>query len=97
MSETVKFANKKDSRVIAEIVKRLKNVAGTVLSEDFDYLSMEMDISATHANGCPLRLEDLLKSSDSNFIHDLAGINKYINRKTGKLEECFWPRFARTV
>ena len=59
-----------------------------------DPVEIEMDVVATHANGCPLRLRDLLDADDFNFMHDICGIERHINRFTGKLERCFLPRFA---
>lgn len=53
-----------------------------------------MDLSACVANGNPLRLEELLKADDFNFAHDVFGIYRHINRDTGKLENCFLPRFT---
>lgn len=52
-----------------------------------------MDFTAVHANGCPLRLDDLLKADDFNFMHDAFGICRHLNRETGKLEDMFSPRF----
>lgn len=57
-------------------------------------LDFAMDIVATHANGCPLRLEDLLDANDVDFIHDVFGINRHIDRGTGQLQDCFVPRYA---
>jgi hypothetical protein len=54
-----------------------------------------MDISATIAQGCPLRLDELLAADAFNFAHDVLGIRRHINRQTGQLENCFLPRFAR--
>lgn len=93
MAKKVKFANKEDTKIIHDIVERLKGLE--LMPEDFDYLSLGMDLSATHANGCPLRLEDLLKADKFNLLHDLMGIRNHINRKTGKLEGFFLPRFAK--
>ena len=53
-----------------------------------------MDLSATIAQGVPLRLKELLAADDFNFIHDVWGIQRHLNRETGKLENHFWPRFA---
>ena len=58
-------------------------------------VSVEMDITACHLNGCPLRLKDLLEADDFNFVHDVAGIMGRMDRKTGKLTRCFLPRFAK--
>lgn len=60
------------------------------------YVKMDviMDIDAAHSNGNPLKLGELLKADDFNFAHDVFGIRKNINRKTGKLENCFVPRYS---
>ena len=54
---------------------------------------IEMDLSAVHA-AVPLRLEDLADADDFNFSHDLFGIARCLNRRTGRLEKGFLPRFA---
>ncbi len=53
-----------------------------------------MDIEACHASN-PLDLEGLAKADDFNFIHDVFGIRRHLNRSTGKLEDCFSPRFTK--
>lgn len=62
-----------------------------------DPLEIQMDIVACHLNGCPLRLRELLAGSDFEFIHDVAGIARHIDRTTGQLTGCFLPRFAAPV
>lgn len=57
-------------------------------------MDTEMDLCATIAQGCPLRLDELLVADPFNFAHDIGGIRRHINRTTGKLENCFLPRFA---
>lgn len=59
-----------------------------------DKMDVQMDVTACHANGCPLDLKKLLDADDFNFAHDIFGINQHINRKTGKLERFFVPRCA---
>ncbi len=54
-----------------------------------------MDLTAVHANGNPLRLEDLLAADDFNLLHDVCGIERHLNRKTGQLENHFSPRFSK--
>jgi len=54
--------------------------------------TLAMDITACHANGNPLNLIELLNANNGNFCHDIYGINRYINRETGKLQDCFLPR-----
>jgi hypothetical protein len=53
-----------------------------------------MDVVATHANGTPLRLADLLAADDFDFAHDVGGIRRHLDRTTGRLGGCFVPRFA---
>lgn len=57
--------------------------------------TITMDLTATHLNGTPLELEDLLLADDANFGHDVCGISGNIDRETGQLLNCFLPRFAR--
>lgn len=59
-----------------------------------DRLTVLMDVSACHFGGQKLRLDDLLAADDLNFIHDIAGINRHLNRETYVLENCFSPRFS---
>lgn len=52
-----------------------------------------MDVTATHNNGAPLQLRQLLAASDGDFAHDVFGIRRWLDRDTGKLPVCFNPRF----
>jgi hypothetical protein len=58
-------------------------------------MTLLMDLECVHAS-IGLRLDDMLASDDSNFWHDIYGISANINRRTGKLENCFLPRFAKS-
>lgn len=80
-----------DVALIDAIVKRAMPLVKKYV---VDSLSLTMDITAIHANGCPLMLADLLQSNDFGFSHDIYGILRHINRDTGQLEDCFRPRFA---
>ncbi len=53
-----------------------------------------MDIQACHTHGCCLKLVDLLKADDGNFLHDVVGINQHLDHNTGELKNCFLPRYA---
>lgn len=78
---------------IARIVGRAQQLK--LVKRGAQTMYARMDISATHASGCPLRLDELLNTDDFNFVHDFCGIRKNLNRITGKLENCFVPRFAK--
>lgn len=62
-----------------------------------DKSDMHMDLVATHANGNPLRLDDLLAADDFNFAHDMSGICNCLDRTTGRLTRNFRPRFSQRV
>lgn len=66
----------------------------TELNVQYDKMTAVMDIDACHNNGCPLKLAELLSAEDANFAHDVFGIRANINRKTGKLQNCFVPRYS---
>jgi len=71
-----------------EIINRAKT-----LIDIKDRMGTEMDIMAAHIS-CPLKLGELLKADNFNFLHDVCGIINNLNRKTGKLDNCFLPRFS---
>jgi hypothetical protein len=56
----------------------------------------EMDIAATHVH-CPLDLAKLWSAPDSSFGHDMGGIQRYLDRRTGLLEDNFDPRCSAPV
>jgi hypothetical protein len=89
----VKFtAHKMDSKLIYLIAVR----ASKLLKIDREQL--EMSISACHANGCPLNLEKLLNAKDVDLGHDVGGIHRFIDKRTGKIDPAkFDPRCSEPV
>ncbi len=89
----VKFGcSKWEARTIAAIADR----AFALMPEIYlDKTACQMDVTATHLNGCPLSLRKLLGFDDFNFLHDLGGIYRHLNRRTGALQGCFLPRSAK--
>jgi hypothetical protein len=57
-------------------------------------LSVMMDIHAAHQIR-PLRLEELAEASTADLMHDVAGINRHLDREAMQLTDCFIPRFAK--
>jgi hypothetical protein len=91
----VKFVtNRDDIDTIAKIVRRAWGIPWLRKSYA-SRMDMQMDVSAVHANGNPLRLEDLLNADEFNFAHDMSGICNCLDRNTGKLTRNFSPRFSR--
>jgi hypothetical protein len=58
------------------------------------WFNVVIDIGTCHARVQKLRLSDLLMADDFNFIHDVAGINRHLDRDAKKLTDCFSPRFS---
>lgn len=94
MAKEVSFTVGKAARqTITRIAERAVEVGGKHGSP-FDLVSVMMDVTATHANGCRLRLDDLAEADEFNFLHDIVGIERHLDRDTGQLRDCFLPRFA---
>jgi hypothetical protein len=83
-----------DSRKIVAIMLRAASVMNFE-RHGATRLDVSMDLTACHANACTLDLAGLLTASNSDLIHDVAGIITHIDRETGKLMDCFLPRYAK--
>ena len=90
----------KTDRKTVEIISRIANRADTLdlITKRYDRLTCVMDLEAASAS-CkpPLDLSALFEFDDSNFIHDITGIARHMNRSTGQLENCFLPRCSRSA
>ncbi len=83
----------RDATTIRKIARRARLIYldnGT----DRETLDISMDLIATHANGCPLRLDDMLAADDFNLMHDISGISRHLDRETGALMDHFRPRYS---
>jgi hypothetical protein len=79
-----------ESVLISEIVLRAKQ-----LGFQGESLDLAMDIDAVHSNGCPLDLARWKDFPDFDFLHDINGISRFIDRDTGELTGHFLPRCAK--
>ncbi len=84
-------ASNLDATLISRIVQRWARVIG----QKQTLIDLELDITATHLNGNPLRLEELLRADEGDFCHDVSGIRHHIDRETGKLTNLFSPRYSK--
>lgn len=82
-----------ETKVIAEIARRAILLAEEVGIE-YNQCDAVMDLTAIHANGCKLKLHELVDAPKFDFAHDVFGIRLHINRRTGQLKNCFLPRYA---
>lgn len=88
-------AKREEIQIIWKIADRAVKLAADIPIRGYDSLEAQMDVTACHCSGCPLDLTGLLESDDATFGHDVFGIRKHINRKTGELQNCFLPRTAK--
>lgn len=86
-----------EAALVDDIADRAMSLAAEFEFEERTAKDWKMDVIATHANGCRLRLDELLAADDANFGHDVFGIARYLNRITGTLDPVFWPRFAEAA
>lgn len=81
---------KEEFEIIVKICERAEamNIAPK------ERITLIMDLDNLHAD-MGLNLEAFLAGDDSNFAHDIVGIQNHMNRSTGKLEDFFVPRYAQ--
>ena len=85
--------NEEESRLVKIVMSRSKIILSELHPKQvFDFLSIEMDVVATHLNGCPLNLEKFAAFKQFDLLHDLGGIRQHLDRVTGELENNFLPR-----
>lgn len=81
--------NDQDAQLISRILDRA--ITDNVIAAE-NRQHLEMDLRATHCNGTPLDFTALLGAVPFDFVHDLAGINRHLDRTTGELGNCWLPR-----
>lgn len=78
-----------DLNLITDIAKRACQIY-----PELDMTITMLDLISVHQNSNPLRLDELLEAPEFDFCHDIAGIYNHLDRRTGKLGECFSPRYS---
>ena len=86
-----------DEALMRGILQRIKNTIALNNRYDGDFVTLEMDLIATHLHIIPLDLSKLLDSLDADFAHDINGIAWHIDRGTGTMCGHFSPRCAKRV
>jgi hypothetical protein len=82
---------KEEHLLFSSVADRAHRLIGGGLPDRMSFL---MDMQAAHYD-IPMDLGKLMAFDDSNFLHDVCGINKHINRTTGKIDDHFLPRCAK--
>jgi hypothetical protein len=93
--QEVRFtATHEELKTIKEIARRAEEMSRGE-NEIYSLKDWQMTIEACHCNGTPLRLNALLEADDETFGHDVFGIERYLDKDTGKLDPAkFCPRLA---
>lgn len=81
-------------RQISKVAARAVVALGKPLPSGMDHQTICLDLGKVHDSGCPLDLAGLLVCRESDLLHDVMGIHRHLDRDTGELLECFWPRYA---
>lgn len=79
-----------------DLISRIIDRADDFSPGRFRRIDLMMDLQAANGvNGnASLNLSRLLAASDADFVHDVFGIARHMDRSTGKLGDCFVPRHA---
>jgi hypothetical protein len=93
----VKFESTKEEYALMSDIADRASKAGLIMPAKKNYSRQDflMDLDAVNSNGCPMNFEKMLAAPDFDFVHDVAGIYRHIDRETGQLTDCFIPRCAR--
>jgi hypothetical protein len=89
----VKFTATRAERELIQLIADRATAIRAKHKIESDIVATKMDLEATHCNGCRLDFRRLLAADDFNLSHDVFGIERHLNRSTGRLEHCFLPRF----
>lgn len=85
--------NLDSSKRESDLARKVADRAQTLLDwSSEDRRTFFMDVLVCHKNGNQLDLERFLASAEPDFRHDVHGIQRYLDRRTGQLKECFSPR-----
>jgi hypothetical protein len=83
-----------ENETISRIADRAIRVAEMQGVHHYRKLDLVISISKAHEER-PIDLAGLLAADIGDFGHDVFGIDKYMSRETGKMTDCFVPRYAR--
>ena len=84
------MSKKETIKVIGQIADR-----AVTINPSYDKTTVMMDLLALLETGVKMRWDELLNAPLFDFMHDINGINQHLNRRTYKLENGFWPRYAK--
>ena len=93
--EAAEAVSLEDGKKITKLAK-----AASAIVPGADPMETSMDLIMVHACSCPLDLDRMLQDVEAgdvgSFGHDIGGITRHLDRDSGELTSCFWPRYARS-
>lgn len=96
MTRTIQFTTTPEEfELVGVIANRYRALVVRYGTPAPDTMELYMDLSAVHANGNPIDFARLAEADDLTLIHDVGGIRRHIDRKTGELRDCFTPRCSQ--
>ena len=84
-----------ETNIIDAIAARAAKLA-TEHGIHYSKLSAVLDLTIFQRRGRHLDLAKLQAAAPADFLHDVFGIRRYLNRETGELGGCFLPRCWRS-
>lgn len=86
----------KNTGQAAKAAARFEGLVPKSERKGYARINLVMDLTAADGvNGnAPLDWDRLLAADDFNFMHDLSGISRHIDRRTGRLGGHFCPRLT---
>lgn len=93
MNSQAQFSKNSTQAVAA--CERYEQIAGK--PRGYKRINLLMDLKAADGvNGNPaIDWQKLMAFDDFNFLHDLGGISRHMDRQTGKIGGCFLIRSAK--
>lgn len=89
-------AHSHEVKMIRSIVKRARDIAIRVCGYEFDdewVNGASVAVAVANIN-YRLDLKEMVDGNESDIVHDVFGILRHLDMKTGVLEDCFVPRYA---
>jgi len=86
----------KNAAHAAKAAKRFETPIPKSKRKGYERINLVMDLTAADGvNGNdPLDWDRLLAGDDFNFMHDISGISRHMDRKSGRIGGHFSPRFT---
>jgi len=86
-------ATKEDMDMITKIATRAEAIyrAAGIRTRRKD---IAVGLHFVHTEIIRMRLKDMLEGDDENLMHDVAGIDRHINVRLCRFDDCFCPRYA---